>query len=635
MAYKNLSAFIKVLIEKNEILTIDNFVDPKLEISEITDRFSKLPDGGKALLFLNNGTKFPVITNILGSEKRMALAMGTENISDIEKRMQDVFNNIKEPRQGFFEKLAILPQLAKIGGYFPTQHKGKADCQQIIHMDPDLNIFPILKTWPYDGGRFITLPLVFTINPETGARNIGMYRMQIFDKNTTGMHWHRHKTGANHYEKYKSLGKKMPVAVVLGGDPAITYSATAPLPENVDELILAGFLREKAVSLVNCITQKISVPADAEIVIEGYVDPSEEKVVEGPFGDHTGFYSLEDLYPKFHVTCITHRRNAIFPATLVGIPPQEDAWIAKATERIFLMPIQQTIAPELMDMYIPELGVAHNLTIVSIDKSYPGQARKIMNALWGAGQMMFNKVLIVVDKDVDIHNLSEVYNRVQKINILTDIVISSGPLDVLDHSSDFTGIGGKLGIDLTTKTIEEYSEKQIPLKTNRLTELSIGDVPEITNLRVLSSDDTINYKIALLCMKKESGFSLVEYGRKIKKIRELSDCSVFLISDERLDLNSFQDFLWYFLNNLEPERDIIRIHQETNDPMMILDGTSKNIESHSFKRDWPNPVTMSEEIIRKVDANWESFRLGEFLSSPSDHYNKLILNPGARAYKNT
>lgn len=635
MAYKNLSAFIEILKDRKEIIIVDSFVDPVLEIAEITDRFSKLPDGGKALLFLNTGTDFPVITNALGSHKRMALALGAENINDVEKRLKDVFNNIKEPRKGFLDKLAILPQLARIGRYFPTEHKGKADCQQVIHKDPDLSIFPVLKTWPFDGGRFVTLPLVFTHDPESGARNVGMYRMQIFDKNTTGMHWHRHKTGANHYEKYKKLGKRMPVAVVLGGDPAITYSATAPLPENIDELLLAGFLREKSVSLIKCITQKISVPADAEIIIEGYVDPSEEKIIEGPFGDHTGFYSLEDFYPKFHVTCITHRRNAFYPATLVGIPPQEDAWIAKATERIFLMPIQQTVAPELIDMYIPEIGVAHNLTIVSINKSYPGQARKIMSALWGAGQMMFNKVLIVVDKDVNIHNLEEVYEKLQKINILSDLVISSGPLDVLDHSSDYTGIGGKLGIDLTRKTEEEFIEKPLSSKSIRKTVLSLSEHPEFINIRKLSLNDDSDSKIALLEIKKHDEYNLSDISHKIQNMNELKDCSIFLMSDENVDLQSYKEFFWYFLNNLEPERDILRININSNDPMLILDGTSKNFENDHFKRDWPNPVCMSAEIVHKINTNWDTFNLGDFLKSPSDHYNKLIKKTGARAYKNS
>ena len=637
MAYKNLASFIDTLKERNEVLIINEFVDPVLEIAEITDRFSKLPDGGKALLFLNTGTDFPILTNAMGSQKRMSLALGADNISAIEQRMKDVFNTIKEPRKGIFNKLALLPQLARIGGYFPSYFKGKAACQDVVYMDPDLNILPILKTWPYDGGRFITLPLVFTIDPENGERNVGMYRMQVFNKDTTGMHWHRHKTGANHYEKYKKLGRKMPIAVALGGDPATTYSATAPLPENIDELLLAGFLREKSVSLVKCITQDISVPADSEIIIEGYVDPSEEKLIEGPFGDHTGFYSLEDFYPQFHITCITHRKNAIYPATLVGIPPQEDAWIAKATERIFLMPIQQAIVPELLDMSIPEMGVAHNLTIVSIDKTYPGQAKKVMNALWGAGQMMFNKVLIVVDKSVNIHDLNEVYLELLKLDIISDLIFSSGPLDVLDHSADYTGYGSKLGIDLSLKTPEEESKAQtikLTAESNRIANSSVKEYPEIKKFRILNQKTDKNLKISLIQVKKYSDYKLADISSKLLKTKELSNCNVFLLSDENVDLKSFQEFLWYFLNNLEPQRDILRINLSNDESVMILDGTSKNIDNDNFKRDWPNPVYMNDELIQKIDKNWNSFGLGDFIPSPSDHYKKLARNQGARAYKN-
>ncbi len=635
MAYKNLASFVKILEERNEVIKIREFVDPVLEIAEITDRFSKLPDGGKALLFLNTGTDFPILSNALGSQKRMSLALGVENISEIEERLQNVFNDIKEPRKGFFNKLALLPQLARISGFFPSVNTGKASCQEVVYRDPDLNILPILKTWPWDGGRFITLPLVFTIDPESGERNVGMYRMQVFDKNTTGMHWHRHKTGANHYKKYKALGKVMPVAVALGGDPAVTYSATAPLPENIDELLLAGFLREKSVSLVKCITQDITVPSDSEIIIEGYVDPAEDKVCEGPFGDHTGFYSLEDFYPKFHITCITHRKNAIYPATLVGIPPQEDAWIAKATERIFLMPIQQAIAPEIIDMSIPEIGVAHNLTIVSIDKSYPGQAKKVMNALWGAGQMMFNKVLIVVDKSVNVHDLNEVYSELSKINIHTDLIFSTGPLDVLDHSANYTGYGSKLGIDLShKKQEEEYTTVKTDLNTKREAILSVKDFPEITKFRILNQEMEGNQKISLIQIHKNSSYKITELRDKLLKISELKKCGFFFLSDENLDIYSFKEFLWYFLNNLEPKRDILRINLDSDDPVIILDGTSKNTENDSFKRDWPNPVIMDDKTIKKIDESWESFGLGVFIPSPSDHYKKLARNQGARAYKN-
>jgi 4-hydroxy-3-polyprenylbenzoate decarboxylase len=274
----------------------------------------------------------------------------------------------------------------------------------VIHGDSDLTILPVLKTWSRDGGPFITFPQVITIDPVSGIRNVGMYRMQVFEKNLTGMHWHKHKTGARHFNAYKKLGKIMPVAVALGGDPVLTYAATAPLPDNIDEYLLAGFLRKKRVKLVKAVTQDIDVPEEADIIIEGYIDPSEDFIYEGPFGDHTGFFSLADWYPKFHVTCITHKKNAVYPATVVGIPPMEDAWIAKATERIFLTPIKLTMIPELEDMNIPDVGVAHNLTMVSYRKSFSGQSGKIMNALWGAGQMMFNKILITFDSDVQLEN---------------------------------------------------------------------------------------------------------------------------------------------------------------------------------------------------------------------------------------
>jgi 4-hydroxy-3-polyprenylbenzoate decarboxylase len=370
MAFASLSHFIRLLEDKDELIIVEEFVDPVLEISEITDRFSKTDGGGKALLFMNNGTDFPVLTNSMGSLKRLALAHGVSSIADISNRLEDLFNDFREPRSNLFEKIALLPKLAAVSGFFPSLQKGRSPAQEEIILDPDLNILPVLKTWPHDGGRFFTLPMVITTDPETGERNVGMYRMQVFDRQTTGMHWHRHKTGADHYEKYKKAGRKMPVAVALGGDPVFTYSATAPLPPNVDEFLFAGLLREKKVSLTKAVTQDILVPAEADIILEGYVDPEEDKVLEGPFGDHTGFYSLEDYYPKFHITAITHRKNAIYPATLVGIPPQEDAWIAKATERIFMMPIRKAIAPELTDMNIPDFGVAHNLALVKIKKTY-------------------------------------------------------------------------------------------------------------------------------------------------------------------------------------------------------------------------------------------------------------------------
>ncbi len=323
--------------------------------------------------------------NAMGSYRRMCMALGVDDLDDISRRIDEIFSRFTGAGAGIMQKIAMLPQLGRLASFFPALTSRKAPCQEVVLRDAGLSILPVLKTWPPDGGRYITLPIVHTVNPETGERNAGMYRMQVFDDKTTGMHWHRHKTGASHFDRYKALGKKMPVAVALGGDPVYTYSATAPLPDNVDEYLFAGFLRQKQVPLVRCITQDIEVPADADIILEGYVDPAEDLRREGPFGDHTGFYSLEDDYPVFHLTCITHRKNAVYPATIVGIPPQEDAWIARATERIFMLPIRKTVVPEMKDMEIPDFGVAHNLTIVSIDKSYPGQAQEGDECLVGCG----------------------------------------------------------------------------------------------------------------------------------------------------------------------------------------------------------------------------------------------------------
>ncbi|MDX1285495.1 MAG: menaquinone biosynthesis decarboxylase, partial [Draconibacterium sp.] len=376
----DIQSFIKALEGQGELIRIRDFVNPDLEITEITDRFSKLNEGGKALYFENTGTEFPLLINALGSEKRISLAFRRNSIAELEKEIEKLFKDLMSPKENLWDKLKLLPKLKDVSKWMPKKVKGKGTCQEVIMSDPDLGKLPVLKCWPADGGPFITLPGVHTVDPETGAPNLGMYRMQVFEKNLTGMHWHRHKTGANHFEKYKKMGKKMPVSVALGGDLIYTYAATAPMPENIDEYLLAGFLRKKPVKLVKCLTNDLYIPEDSDFVIEGYVDPEEDFIWEGPFGDHTGFYSLADWYPKFHITCITHRKDAIYPATIVGIPPQEDAYIGLATERIFLSPIRMTMVPELKDMTLPVAGVAHNFTIAQIEKTYPGQAVKVMNS---------------------------------------------------------------------------------------------------------------------------------------------------------------------------------------------------------------------------------------------------------------
>jgi 4-hydroxy-3-polyprenylbenzoate decarboxylase len=398
-----------------------------------------------------------------------------------------------KPKDNLWDKLKLLPKLKEVSEWMPRKLNRKGKCQELRMENPDLSKLPILKCWPADGGSFITLPGVHTVDPETGAPNVGMYRMQVFDNNLTGMHWHKHKTGANHFEKYKKLGKKMPVSVSLGGDLAYTYAATAPMPENIDEYLLAGFLRKKPVKLVKCITNNLYVPEDSDFVIEGFVDPAEELIWEGPFGDHTGFYSLADWYPKFHVTCITHRKDAVYPATIVGVPPMEDAYIGLATERIFLTPIRMSMIPELKDMTLPVAGVAHNFTVVKIEKSYPGQAIKVMSSLWGAGQMMFNKVLIVTDATVNIHEPAELAKAfVKNFDPGYSMHFSKGPLDVLDHSSNKFAFGSKLGIDLTEPFPEEISEEKssdLPVEDIDLKKLK--SIPEISGFNDLRSKSSL------------------------------------------------------------------------------------------------------------------------------------------------
>lgn len=630
MSYSSLSHFISVLEKHNELIRIDAFVNPLLEISEITDRFSKQPDGGKALLFTNTGTGFPVLTNSMGSLKRISLALGVEKLEDVTDRLESLFEDLKEPKRGFMEKLSMLPKLASLSGYFPSIHKGKVPVHEVVLKEPDLGILPVLKTWPYDGGRFFTLPMVITVDPDTGLRNVGMYRMQVFDSQTTGMHWHRHKTGANHYEKYRASGSVMPVAVAFGGDPVLTYAATAPLPENIDEFLFAGFLRKKSVSLVPAITQNILVPAEADIIIEGFVDPAEEKAIEGPFGDHTGFYSLEDLYPRFHVTAITHRKNAVFPATIVGIPPQEDARIALATEKIFFMPIRQAIVPELSSMKIPDYGVAHNLTLVNIKKSYPGQARKVMNALWGAGQMMFNKILVVGDEDENLEDPEVFLNKLAELMPHRDLVFSTGPLDVLDHSSDHMGFGGKLGIDLTAK----YPEEEI--KNSMISEFipdeNLNFEAKVHSFKIINNDKGKGIA-GLIALDKGPGYRKQDLISAVLRNEQLKNLPFYLVTDEMVNLDDFREFLWYMLNNVEVSRDVSILKLKNSDIKVFVDGTSKISEQEEFPRDWPNVVTMDMGTISKIDRAWDDLGLGTFITSPSSYYQKLLVTMGARARK--
>jgi 4-hydroxy-3-polyprenylbenzoate decarboxylase len=456
MSLQNIREFVVLLEQQGELVRVKTEVDADLEIAEITDRVSKEQGtANKAILFERvKGSVFPVLTNAFGSMKRISLALEVAELDDIGRRIRDIVDPINlfpGPGAGIMDKIQMLPKLAELSNFFPKTVK-KAPCQDVVLSGEqvDLTRIPILRCWPADGGRFITLPMVCTVDPVTRITNVGMYRMQVYDGRTTGMHWHRHKDGARHYQQYEGAGRRMEVAVAIGGDPSIIYASTAPLPPAIGEFVFAGFLRKKPLEVVQCRTVDVRVPAEAEFVLEGYVDPGERRR-EGPFGDHTGYYSEADDYPVFHVTAVTHRRDAIYPATLVGRPPQEDAYLGKATERIFL-PLLQMVAPDILDMDMPVEGVFHNNVIVKIRKRYPGHGKKAIHTIWGTGMLMLSKFVIVCDEDVNIHDYSEVTWKVMNhVDPQRDVVISDGPLDILDHSCPQIGFGGKMGIDATRK----------------------------------------------------------------------------------------------------------------------------------------------------------------------------------------
>jgi len=461
MGFKNLGEFLKVLREEGELVEVKAPVDPVLEITEIYDRVVKKE--GPALLFTNvRGTSIPLAINLFGSSKRMNLALGVNHTSEIARRIQS-FLDIKPP-QGLFEKLAMIPKLSELSVVLPRFVK-HAPCQEKVILEGEgrmLDKLPLIQCWPKDGGKFITFPMVITKDPETNQRNVGMYRMQVYDDRTTGMHWQIHKDGAEHFRKLRKGGKgRLPVACVIGADPATMFSAACPLPGGMDELMLAGFLRKKSVELVKCKTIDLEVPADAEIVLEGYVEEG-EMWLEGPFGDHTGFYSRAKDFPVFHITCMTHRKDPVYVATIVGRAPMEDNYIGKAIERIFLPMIQKQF-PEITDICLPWEGAFHNCLIVSIKKSYPEQGKKIIHAIWGLGQMMFSKMIVVLDHDTNSQDLKEVSWRVlNNMDPKRDIVFGEGPLDELDHAAPKDFAGSKIGIDATRKGSEEGMERPWP-----------------------------------------------------------------------------------------------------------------------------------------------------------------------------
>lgn len=610
-----LREYIERLEAEGELLCIKTRVDTRFEICEITDRVSKSDGGGKALLFENTGTDYPVLMNMMGSDRRMAMALGVDNLDDISKRIDNLLKEVMSPKESMWDKLKMLPLLSDVAKWFPRKISGRGECQEVVWYgeDVDLSRLPIITSWPCDGGPFVTLPMVATKDPETGIPNLGMYRMQVFDNKTTGMHWHKHKTGARHYDAYKRLNRRMPVSVVIGGDPAYIYSATAPMPDNMDEMLLTGMLRRRPVKLVKCLTNDLWVPADCDFVLEGYVDPTEELAVEGAFGDHTGFYSLTDLYPRFHIKAITSRKDAIYPATIVGVPPMEDAYIAKATERIFLAPIRLAIQPEVRDLYMPMEGTAHNIAIVSIAKRYDGQASKVAQGLWGAGQMMFNKYMLITTEATNIRSKGEMLRLLRNIDFERDLIWTEGILDVLDHSAPAKGYGAKLAIDLTNIDLAARGRDIVAPKTAN----------PAGGIKLFNTEFMSEAGILILYAEREwrERVDVVEYltSNNITSARYVAVFDHGAAGHMRPS-----DLLWLAAANTDPKRDIA-IWNDT----MIIDARSKRPGYGTNPLRFPNVVTSTPDTIHLVDERWSEYGLGELIESPSRRYRKLWLSDNA------
>lgn len=620
MAYQDLRSFIALLETRGQLVRIEEPVSCDLEITEIADRMVKM--GGPALLFEKViGKDFPVVIGLMGTRERMAWALGVNSLEDPANRIRKLLD-IKLGG-GLLGLASNLPKLKELRN-LPPKRVRRAPVQDIVWRgdEIDLTRIPVLKCWPQDGGPFVTLPLVITNDPESGEFNMGMYRVQIFDKNTTGMHWQRHKTGARHLEKARKLGRMLPVAVVLGGDPALIYAATAPIPPipGVNEYSLTGFLRGAAQEVVKGVSVNLEVPANAEFVLEGYVDPNEPWALEGPFGDHTGFYTNQDLYPRFHVTAVTMRRDAIYPATIVGRPPMEDAYMIEATERIFLVPAQ-LIQPEIVDYHLPPAGIAHNLVNVVIKKVYPGQGFKVANGMLGLGQAMFSKVIVVTD-DASIRpqeNFRFWASALEHCLPGRDTAFTKGPVDVLDHSSRAWSYGSKLIIDGTKKWAEEGGETDWKAAAPR----AESELPKLPGLLEQSQPGGGMWFVALEKTRANQGLEVAE---QLARTAFASGIRLIAICDDQTDAHDLEDVFWTFLNNIDPLRDA-RIIDGPTGPVLVLDGTRK-IAAEGFAREWPDKITMDAGIVALVDEKWPRYGIpGETPKSPTGHKTRQRIAP--------
>ncbi|WP_194165414.1 menaquinone biosynthesis decarboxylase [Deinococcus terrestris] len=614
MAFPDIQSFMRVLEERGELVRVSVPVRRELEITEIADRLVK--SGGPAVLFENVvGSDFPLVIGLMGTRERTAQALGVSDLDDLAAKIRHLIDLKGSGGLG-----GLLGNVGKLRDAMnlPPRRVKSGPAQEVIWRgdEVDLGKLPILKCWPLDGGPFVTLPLVITKDPETGERNMGMYRMQVMGKNVTGMHWQRHKTGTKHLEKAKRLGQRLEVAVALGGDPALIYAATAPLPPvpGLDEFAVAGYLRGQRYPVMKGVTVDLDVPANAEFILEGYVDPQEDWAMEGPFGDHTGFYTLPDLYPRFHVTAVTMRERPVYPATIVGRPPMEDAYLIEASERLFL-PAAQLILPEIVDYHMPPAGVAHNLVFVSIRKTYPGQAYKVANGLFGLGQMMFAKVIVVVDEDVTVNDFAAVWREVvEKAVPGRDTLTTRGPTDVLDHSSRGWGYGGKLIIDATTKLPEEVGsgvssrEEQGHDRAGEslFTPLPVTDLPTFDGVLAQRQTPDGYWYVALDKTRPGQARELAEAFAAHPAARGMRH---LLIGDAQTDVANEQDVWWTLLNNIDPERDVWPI-ATAGGGLLAWDGARK-LPEEGFVREWPPKIEMTPEVQSRVEARWHLYGLPE------------------------
>ncbi len=596
MIFKDLPGYLDELKKRDLLDTIDAEVDPILEITEIADRVSK--KHGRALVFNNvKGSDYPLVINAMGTYERLNLGLGVDHLDEIAAEIEDYMN--LSAYATIWGKLKSIPKLAPLPFIFPRTVK-HAPCQEVIE-EPNLDTLPIIKAWPQDGGRYITLPLVFTKDPITGQQNVGMYRLQVYDQKTTGMHWHLHKDGKEIYENYRRIGKRMPVAVALGCDPATIYAATAPLPKMVDEMIFAGYLKKRPIEMVKCVTSDIKVPAHAEFVLEGYVDLNELRR-EGPFGDHTGYYSLEDDYPVFHLEKITRKKNPIYPTTIVGKPPMEDCYLGKATERIFL-PLMKIQVPEIVDIDFPLEGVFHNCVIVSINKAYPMQPNKLMYALWGLGQMMYTKMIVVVDASVDVHDYKAVVKEIARnATSGSSYTITEGPLDALDHASNRPFQGFRLGVDATTGLPLEAKRQGFDISNEEIMGAFKGAHTSTENFVKIDSLVRIENFV------KDGKNRAKDYMRG--KMNTEENLRFLVLVDDWIDTACLSTVSWKIFNNIDPQRDMI-IEMRDNGVLFVgIDATKKG-EEDGLMRPWPDDIVMTEEMKAQVDKRWATYGIRE------------------------